>query len=509
VTTGIDNEVASEGDSPDVDLAAHQTDGATAYQAVEKQNAKDLRWVPARLFTPALIEALTADTAVLDGILQRIGEWTHADDSKAALLRTLVAVSHPEAKVLIFTQFADTAEYLGGFLRDAEVDRVEILTGRSKDVASVVQRFSPTSNVTDPDAVAVESDIRLLVATDVISEGQNLQDAAIVVNYDLPWAIIRLVQRAGRVDRIGQTAEDILVYSFVPADGIESILNLRERVRRRLTHSNQVIGGDESFFDTEGDDDADRTALIDLYNEKATVLDDPEDISEDVDLGSYALQIWREAVERDPEAERRIPALADVVGATRNVSYDAGIAEGVLAYVRTAAGTDSLVRVDTAGQPLSYSPLAVLQAAACPPERPGLPLDYRHHALVAQAEAASAKQASILSAAGALSGTRRRVYQRMSHYLTAARSTIFTDDVLVDAIEAVHNRPLTENADRILRQRIREGIEDHDIAELLVALHRDDILCRTAPALAGHGETHIVCSVGLFRDPQAEEPQTP
>ena len=509
VTTGSDDEVVESGESVDLDLAAKKTDeelGEAAYAAIEKQNGKNLKWISSRLFTDQLAEALTADTAVIGTIVDKVGPWTYAADSKAALLKSLLTETHPTDKILVFTQFADTADYLEGYLKDAKVKQVEMLSGGSKDVADVVQRFSPTSNVTDPDAPPIQSDIRVLVATDVISEGQNLQDAAIVVNYDLPWAIIRLVQRAGRVDRIGQMAEDILVYSFVPADGIETILNLRERVRRRLNQNNQVIGGDESFFDAEGDDDSNRTALIDLYNEKASAFDDPEDISEDVDLGSYALQIWREAVERNPEVERRIPALADVVGATRNVSYDPGIAEGVLAYVRTAAGTDSLVRVDTSGQPLTYSPLAVLQAAACPPETPGLPLDYRHHALVA--EAASAKQANILNAAGALSGTRRRVYQRMSHRLSAPTGTSFTDDVLAEAVEAVHNRPLTENADRILRQRIREGIDDHDIAELLVALHRDDILCRIAPAHTGRGETHIVCSVGLFRDPQAEEPQT-
>ena len=72
-----------------------------------------------------------------------------------------------------------------------------------------------------------------MVATDVLSEGQNLQDCAIVVNYDLPWAIIRLIQRAGRVDRIGQQAQEILCCSFLPADGIERLIRLRARVRTR------------------------------------------------------------------------------------------------------------------------------------------------------------------------------------------------------------------------------------------------------------------------------------
>ena len=73
-----------------------------------------------------------------------------------------------------------------------------------------------------------------MVATDVLSEGQNLQDSHVVVNYDLPWAIIRLIQRVGRVDRIGQMAEEILCHSFLPAEGVERIIDLRGRVRERL-----------------------------------------------------------------------------------------------------------------------------------------------------------------------------------------------------------------------------------------------------------------------------------
>lgn len=512
VSTSVDGDVADSTEMLDLDVPNKGTDqqlGEAAYATIKKHSAKHIRWIPARLFTDDLTDDLAADNEILSSILSKIGKWTFADDSKAALLLDLLIKKHPDEKVLVFTQFADTAAYLHDYLADVGIPEIEVITGGGgKDVADTVQRFSPTTNLADPDDPPRASDIRVLIATDVISEGQNLQDAAIVVNYDLPWAIIRLVQRAGRVDRIGQTAEDILVYSFVPADDIEKVLDLRERVRRRLNQNNQVIGGDEAFFDPDGEDETNKHALIDLYNEKATALDDPEDISEDVDLGSYALQIWRESVERDPDVERRIPALADVVGATRDTSYDPGIAEGVLAYIRTAAGTDSLVRVDLSGQAVSYSPLAILQAAACPPDTPGSPLDYRHHALVAEAETISAMQASVMNAAGALSGTRRRVYQRMSHHMTATGGTLFTDDVLADAVEALHNRPLTENADRILRQRLREGISDHDIAELLVALHRDDILCRVATADTTAGETHIVCSVGLFNKPQTQETGT-
>ena len=79
-------------------------------------------------------------------------------------------------------------------------------SGDAEDPTALAWRFSPISNVKQ---ISAADELRVLIATDVLSEGQNLQDASIVVNYDLPWAIIRLIQRAGRVDRIGQQADTI------------------------------------------------------------------------------------------------------------------------------------------------------------------------------------------------------------------------------------------------------------------------------------------------------------
>ena len=147
-----------------------------------------------------------------------------------------------------------------------------------------------------------EQELRVLVATDVLSEGQNLQDAAIVVNFDLPWAIIRLIQRAGRVDRIGQKSERILCYSFLPADGVENLIRLRARVRQRLHENAEVVGTDEAFFE----DESERQKLFDLYHEKSGILDG--DAETEVDLASFAYQIWKNAIDRDPKLEKSRPS---------------------------------------------------------------------------------------------------------------------------------------------------------------------------------------------------------
>jgi superfamily II DNA/RNA helicase len=153
---------------------------------------------------------------------------------------------HPNEKVLVFTQFADTVDFLTRELQAHGLTHLAGVTGGSSDPTEIAWRFSPVSN-RKRGQIKAEDELRVLIATDVLSEGQNLQDAHIVVNYDLPWAIIRLIQRAGRVDRIGQQAAEILCYSFLPADGVERIINLRSRVATRLRQNAEVVGADAAL----------------------------------------------------------------------------------------------------------------------------------------------------------------------------------------------------------------------------------------------------------------------
>src|SRR5436853_4355759 len=125
--------------------------------------------------------------------------------------------------------------------------KLEGVTGDNENPTDFAYRFSPESSK-KREQVKAEDELRVLIATDVLSEGQNLQDCAVVVNYDLPWAIIRLIQRAGRVDRIGQKSDKIFCYTFLPAEGVERIIRLRERIRGRLHQNAEVIGTDEACF---------------------------------------------------------------------------------------------------------------------------------------------------------------------------------------------------------------------------------------------------------------------
>ena len=307
-----------------------------------------------------LKDQLIEDAAALIQILQKYGEWDETKDAKLNALEKLLTQTHPDTKVLVFTQFADTVHYLTGALKERGLTQIAAATGDSANPMLLATRFSPVSN-NRKGVITSEDELRILISTDVLSEGQNLQDCAIVVNYDLPWAIIRLVQRAGRVDRIGQKSENILCYSFLPAKGVERIINLRGRVRSRLQQNAEVVGTDEAFFEDDGEEG--NTTIVNLYNEEAGLLD--EDKDNDVDLASYAYQIWKNAITEDPNLEKIITKLPSVVYSTKShISTDTQ-PDGALVYIRTGENNDALAWVDRDGNSVTESQFTILQAAAC------------------------------------------------------------------------------------------------------------------------------------------------
>ena len=207
--------------------------------AMEKQ----FDWISADFFSNTLSKNLIEDGNKIIEILKIGKGWTAEQDRKLNALYELLSKKHKNEKVLVFTQFADTANYLAEHLKERGIEKMECVTGDNENPTALAYRFSPISN-----KKPTTQDLNVLISTDVLSEGQNLQDAHIVLNYDLPWAIIRLIQRAGRVDRIGQKAEKILCYSFLPEDGIDRIINLRGRLRNRIGQNAEVVGSDEVFL---------------------------------------------------------------------------------------------------------------------------------------------------------------------------------------------------------------------------------------------------------------------
>ncbi len=463
---------------------------AEAYSDYANVYKVRFKWVRPHLFVKSLAKDLATDAQALTKVVQNCGTWNISRDAKLNALIELLTETHPQEKVLIFTQFADTVYHLETQLKAGEIVGVAGVTGQSADPTSLVWRFSPVSN-NKRESVSKENELRVLIATDILSEGQNLQDCSIVVNYDLPWAIIRLIQRAGRVDRIGQQAERLYCYTFLPAEGVERIIRLRERLRTRLRQNAEVIGTDEQFFD----DDGNNQVLLDLYNEKANLLDG--DADGEVDLVSYAYQIWKNAITADPSLQKTIPELPPVVYSTRLHRASEREPDGVLVYLRTAEGNDSLVWMGRDGQSVTESQLAILNAAACTPDTPMLPKHDTHHTLVQKGvELVVKEEKAVGGQLGRPSGARFRTYERLKKYVFAM--PLFATDELRKAIDEIYRYPLRQTATDTLNRQLRANISDERLVELVLALRDENRLCIITEEVQAQ-EPLILCSLGLSR----------
>jgi len=459
------------------------------YQTAYKSRFK---WLSARLLNKKLTQDLQNDATALLGVLNKSGTWDWNKDDKFNALYELLTKRHKNDKVLIFTQFADTVRYLETCFEQKKLKKFAAATGGSIDPTALAWKFSPVSNGTK-NQIREEDELRVLVATDVLSEGQNLQDCFVVVNYDLPWAIVRLIQRAGRVDRIGQKAEGIFCYSFLPAEGVEKIIRLRARVKQRLQENAEVIGSDESFFEGEDPDQK----IYDLYHEKAGVLDGDEE--GEVDLASYAYQIWKNAITLDPALQKKIPEMSPVSYATKSHLINEKEPQGAIVYLRTSEGNDALTWVDKAGNVVTDSQYTILKSAECAPNTPPQPRQENHHEMVRTGvENVVKDEKSFGGSLGRPSGARSRTFVRLDQFIKNNQGTIWVSQELIKAVDDIYKYPLRESARDALSRQLKAGIEDQQLAELVVSLRGEDRLSIIEQdQIEDSKEPQIICSLGI------------
>lgn len=461
---------------------------AKDYYKQFERNAKKYKWIPSQVFTPALRNMLEEDTEAIANIIRIGKDWNPKEDKKLNAVINLCTTTHRKEKVLIFTQFADTAEYLFKQFSARKVADVGIVTGKSEDPTATAHRFSPRSNNKE-----IDKELRILISTDVLSEGQNLQDSHIILNYDLPWAIIRLIQRAGRVDRIGQISSEIYCYSFLPQDGIERIIRLRNRLSARIIQNSEVVGSDEVFFD------GDPVNVQDLYNEKAGILDD--EVDSDVDLTSYAYEIWNQAINANPALKRIIPNLPDVVHSTKSLETTIPEGESVIVYHKNSHGTEALSWIGTDGLIISQSLSRILRAAECSLETPEVERMPQHFELLEKCvEFAESEAKKTGGQLGNRTGARYRTYMILQRYYDEVKNTLFDSDALKKTIDEVYKFPLRETTREIINRRLRLGISDEELAELAIRLRDESKLCVVDLNKTSTLDTPlIICSMGIKR----------
>ncbi|HOK79626.1 MAG TPA: helicase-related protein [bacterium] len=240
---------------------------------------------PAEYEVDEIIRKTKNDISLLENLYEKLIGLDGKDTKLEKLISTLQELKGK--KIIIFGYFKDTMRYMyrelikNEVLQKLNIDKEKISIVDS-DVSSDerknrIIRFSPQSNE-GPESKEKE-EIQILLSTDVLSEGQNLQDADTLINYDLPWNPVKIIQRVGRIDRIGSPHSKIYVYNFFPEDELESVLRLLQRLSEKLDEINRSVGLDVSIF---GETPApkDFGYIRKISNEDNSVLDELEGISE-------------------------------------------------------------------------------------------------------------------------------------------------------------------------------------------------------------------------------------
>ena len=247
---------------------------------------------------------LRADLDVIETLLGEMEKVSPTDDAKlqhlkAHILEKIAApINTGNKKILIFTAFADTADYLYEHLapvvrqrfglhaaRVVGADRPKSTLSRKTDFQELLTLFSPVSKdkaLLMPD---VPDEIDLLIATDCISEGQNLQDCDYVINYDIHWNPVRIIQRFGRIDRIGSKNASIQLVNFWPDISLDEYIRLRERVESRMVIADVSATGDENPLDGKANDLAYRKEQLRRMQEEVIELEDLKTGVSITDLG--------------------------------------------------------------------------------------------------------------------------------------------------------------------------------------------------------------------------------
>ena len=299
-----------------------------------------------------------------------------ARDAKLAKLRDMIEqkcrqpINADNRKIIVFSAFSDTAQYLYANLADwakrsLGIDAALVtgsagiqstLPGLRKNMSSVLSAFAPRAKERPVD-MADEGEIDLLIATDCISEGQNLQDCDWLVNYDIHWNPVRIIQRFGRIDRIGSPNQNIQLVNFWPNMELEEYIGLEQRVSGRMVLLDVSATGEENLIEQQSgnpmnDLEYRRKQLLKLQD---TVID-MEDLSNGVSITDLTLTDFRidlaQYLKEHPGQLEGLPLGTYAV----TTSIDADIVPGVIFCLRAEGA------VAAKGQPSDY-PLAPIYLA--------------------------------------------------------------------------------------------------------------------------------------------------
>lgn len=436
------------------------------------------------------------DLNLLQEILHLVAPITPQKDAKLqTLLARLALPPLCEGKRLIFTQYADTARYLFENLNPGgRRDDMDVIYSGDKSKARVVGRFAPKANP-EYRFQSGESELFTVIATDVLAEGLNLQDCDKIINYDLHWNPVRLIQRFGRIDRIGSDHEVIYGFNFLPETGMDKHLKLQEKLHNRIQEIHDTIGEDSAILDRS--EQLNEDAMFVIYEKNGGQLSSfEEDDDEIVDLNE-AEQILRQLRKENPVEYERIANLRDGIRTAMPAKH-----QGL--YVFCQAGNyRQLFLLDDKGEIVSRDLPRILAMIRCTPEAKAakLPKDYNTLAMGVKrlfAEEVKHRHAEREHTLALTHGQR---------YVLRELRVLFgvTEDeevkTRINLLERTFRQEVTSAVKRELNLLRRNGVAGQkllkSLGEIYYRHNLQERLERRSPQYDDHPIPRIICSEGL------------
>jgi superfamily II DNA/RNA helicase len=448
----------------------YESDAMDERDLLDALGALDQRYAIEAFDVARLRADVEHDIAILHEILALIAPIDASQDDKLQTLRRWLDVGVDgrarlsDQKCLIFTQYADTAAYLHAELNPKGLPQIATIYGDDKRKGNIVARFAPRANA---DQKPAGDEINLLIATDVLSEGLNLQDCSQVINYDLHWNPVRLIQRFGRIDRIGSAHDEIHAYNFLPETELEKQLGLHDKLHRRIQEIHDTIGEDAKILDQSEriNDDA----FYAIYQGQAGELEEAGE-GDFVDL-TEAEEMLRQLQEDDPATFQRIAALRDGIRCGRQMAE-----QGSAIVLCRAENFRQLYQVDAAGVVVTRDIGRILKLLQCEPDTPAMPVAGAHNRLVSGAFDRFAQEVaarwSEQKHTVRLTVTQRYVVEQLRLLYAQSASTDIQRQVTL--VERAFTQPLTQAVKKelnLVKQRALTGKELLAVLENIYVRH--------------------------------------
>ena len=330
---GSDDISMYEASRDDWDIDDENTEFFTVGKKVKIELA-DMDWKSWR-------NELQQDADVLELLTLMVADITPEHDTKLQELLRLLdeKITNPinpnNKKVLIFSAFSDTAEYLydhvSMYMKDkyglntavitGAIDGRTTIKGFPATLNNVLTCFSPVSKDRDVLMPNSRNEIDILIATDCISEGQNLQDCDYLINYDIHWNPVRIIQRFGRIDRIGSRNKVIQLVNFWPDLTLDDYINLKSRVETRMKITVMTSTGDDDLINPEEQGDLEyRKAQLKRLQEEVVDIEDMSDGISIMDLGLNEFRLdLLDYMKRNGDMDKKPRGLHAVVPATEEL----------------------------------------------------------------------------------------------------------------------------------------------------------------------------------------------